>query len=52
MLDFEGNWDSRMPLKEFAYNDIYHSSIRMDPFEALYEGQYKSIIGWFQDGET
>lgn len=36
VLDFQGNWESHLPLAEFAYNNSYHSSIGMAPFEALY----------------
>ena len=31
-----GTWDSQLPLIEFTYNNSYHSSIGMAPFEALY----------------
>ena len=36
VIDFGGSWDSHLPLVEFAYNNSYHSSIGMAPFEALY----------------
>ena len=36
VLDFEGTWETHLPLIEFAYNNSYHSSIRMASFEALY----------------
>ena len=35
-LDFKGNWDDHLPLVEFSYNNNYHASIRMPPYEALY----------------
>ena len=35
MLDFEVQWDDYLPLCELAYNNSYHSSIGMAPFEAL-----------------
>ena len=35
-LDLGGNWDKQVPLMEFAYNNSYHSSIEVAPFEALY----------------
>ena len=38
VIDFRGNWDNHLPLIEFSYNNSYHSSIRMAPFEALYVG--------------
>ncbi|KAH0720138.1 hypothetical protein KY284_005168 [Solanum tuberosum] len=30
----------------------YHSSIQMDPYEALYGRRYRSPIGWFEVGEA
>ena len=41
-----------MPLIEFAYNNSYHSSIQMAPYEALYGRKCRSPIGWFDVGET
>ena len=29
------HWDNFLPLAEFSYNNSYHSSIHMAPFEAL-----------------
>lgn len=37
VLDFSGSWDKRLPPIEFAYNNSFHSSIQMAPFEALYD---------------
>ncbi|KAH0746217.1 hypothetical protein KY285_007874 [Solanum tuberosum] len=34
VIDFGGNWDKFLPLCEFSYNNSYHSSIDMPPFEA------------------
>uniref|UniRef100_A0A2N9III7 Reverse transcriptase n=1 Tax=Fagus sylvatica TaxID=28930 RepID=A0A2N9III7_FAGSY len=36
ILDLGGRWDDHLPLVEFAYNNSYHSSIEMAPYEALY----------------
>ena len=35
-MDFFGSWDPYFPLVEFAYNNSYHSSIDITPYEALY----------------
>ena len=51
-LDFKGNWDDHLPLIEFAYNNSFHSSIGMAPFEALYGRKCRSPIGWFEVGEA
>ena len=36
VLDDMGNWNDVLPLVEFTYNNSYHSSIGMAPYEALY----------------
>ncbi|WMV29458.1 hypothetical protein MTR67_022843 [Solanum verrucosum] len=45
VIDFKGNWDDHFPLIEFAYNNSYHSSMGMDPFEDLYGRRCRSPIG-------
>ena len=40
-----------LPLVEFAYNNSFHSSIFMAPFEDLYGRRCRSLIGWFEVGE-
>ncbi|WMV50856.1 hypothetical protein MTR67_044241 [Solanum verrucosum] len=52
VIDFKGSWDDHLPLIEFAYNNSYHSSIQMAPYEALYGRRYRSHIGWFEVGEA
>ncbi|WMV13915.1 hypothetical protein MTR67_007300 [Solanum verrucosum] len=47
VIDFKGNWDVHLPLIEFVYNNSYHSSIGMVPFEVLYGRMCRSPIGWF-----
>ena len=51
VIDFKGNWDDYLPLIEFSYNNSYHSSIAMAPFEALYGRRCRSPVGWFEVGE-
>ncbi|XP_049369705.1 uncharacterized protein LOC125834617 [Solanum verrucosum] len=51
VLDFKGR-DDYQPLIEFAYNNRYHRSIKMAPYEALYGRKCRSPIGWFETGET
>ena len=50
--DFKGNWDDHLSLIEFSYNNSYHSSIQMAPYEALYERRCRSPVGWFEVGEV
>ncbi|WMV32922.1 hypothetical protein MTR67_026307, partial [Solanum verrucosum] len=51
VIDFKGIWEDHLPLIEFAYNNSYHSSIAMAPFEAIYGRRYRSPVGWFEVGE-
>ena len=51
MLDFKGSWDQYLPLVEFAYNNSYHSSIGMPPYEALYGRKCRSPLCWTEVGE-
>ncbi len=52
VLDFGGQWDDRLPLVEFAYNNSYHSSIGMAPYEAIYERKCRSPLCWTEMGEA
>ena len=51
VLDFQGSWDEHLPLVEFAYNNSFHSSIRISPYEALYGRPYRSPICWEEIGD-
>ncbi|GJR00570.1 putative reverse transcriptase domain-containing protein [Tanacetum coccineum] len=35
-INFEGNWDTHLPLVEFPYNNGYHPNVNCAPFKALY----------------
>ncbi|KAI3695411.1 hypothetical protein L1987_78408 [Smallanthus sonchifolius] len=52
VIEFGGNWDSHLSLIEFSYNNSYHSSIEMAPFEALYGRKCRSPICWNEIGEA
>ncbi|GJV33448.1 putative reverse transcriptase domain-containing protein [Tanacetum coccineum] len=43
-INFGGNWDTRLPLVEFSYNNSYHSSIRCAPIKALYGRKCRSAV--------
>jgi hypothetical protein len=43
-------WEECLPLCEFAYNNSYHSSIGMAPFEALYGKRCRTPICWEEVG--
>ena len=44
VIEFQGNWDDHLPLIEFAYNNSYHSSIGMAPYEALHGRKSRSPV--------
>ena len=48
VIDFGGYWDNFLSLCEFSYNNIYHSSIDMAPFEEPYGKGCRSPIEWFE----
>ncbi|KAI3753681.1 hypothetical protein L2E82_25742 [Cichorium intybus] len=51
IIDFGGSWEDHLPLVEFAYNNTYHSSIQMAPFEALYGAPCRTPTCWTEMGE-
>ncbi|KAL0302734.1 UNVERIFIED_CONTAM: Transposon Ty3-I Gag-Pol polyprotein [Sesamum angustifolium] len=50
IMEFKGNWDDHLPLMEFAYNNSFHSSIGMAPYEALYGRRCRSPVCWDIEG--
>jgi len=52
VLDHLGNWNDVLPLVEFTYNNNYHASIGMTPYEALYGRRCRTPLCWYQDGEA
>ena len=48
VINFRGSWEDYVSLIEFSYNNSYHSSIRIAPFEALYGRRCISPVGWFE----
>ena len=50
-LNFKRSWDDHLPLVEFAYNNSYHSSIGIAPFEALYGRNCRSPLCQDEVGE-
>src|SRR5262249_33932218 len=51
VIDLGGQWDWHLPLIEFAYNNSYHASIDMAPYEALYGRKCRSPVCWEEVGE-
>ncbi|KAD4385982.1 hypothetical protein E3N88_26151 [Mikania micrantha] len=51
IIDFGGSWDDYLPLAEFSYNNSYHSSIGMPPYEMLYERKCRTPVCWGEVGQ-
>ncbi|KAI5341526.1 hypothetical protein L3X38_009401 [Prunus dulcis] len=50
-LQFRSDWDEKLPLMEFAYNNNYQASIGMSLFHALYGKQCRTPFYWNEVGE-
>ena len=46
-----GNWDRYLLLIEFEYNNSYHASIGIAPYEALYGWKCQSPLCWYEPRE-
>ncbi|GJS97565.1 putative reverse transcriptase domain-containing protein [Tanacetum coccineum] len=52
VIDFGNGWDRHLPLVEFSYNNSYHTSIKVAPFEALYCRKCRSPVCWAEVREA
>jgi hypothetical protein len=52
VLDERGSWDELLSLIEFTYNNSFHASIGMAPYEALYGRKCRTPLCWYQNGES
>ncbi|XP_073137213.1 uncharacterized protein [Henckelia pumila] len=50
-MDFGLVWHDHLALVEFAYNNSYHNSIGMAPFEALYGRRSRTPLFWDKVGK-
>ena len=44
VMELYGSWDKYLPLMEFTYNNSYHSSLGMAPYEALYSRKCRTPV--------
>jgi hypothetical protein len=51
VLNYPDKWDKCLPLAEFSYNNSYHKSLRMAPFEALYGRRCHTPVNWIEPSE-
>ena len=50
-LDYGSSWDDNLPYAEFSYNNNYQASLKMSPFEALYERRCRTPLSWDEVGD-
>jgi hypothetical protein len=46
VMDKPSKWEYYLHLVEFAYNNGYQASLRMSPFEALYDRKCNTPVSW------
>ena len=46
VFNFKGSWEEQLYLVEFAYNNSYQQSIKMAPFEVMYDRAYRTPVCW------
>ncbi|GJX67553.1 putative reverse transcriptase domain-containing protein [Tanacetum coccineum] len=51
-LDFGKGWEKHLPLVEYSYNNSYHASIKVAPFEALYGRKCRSPVCCAEVGDV
>ena len=51
VIEFKRSWDKHVPLMEFAYNNNFHASFGIAPYEALYERKCRIPMCWDEAGE-
>ena len=52
VMEFQGSWENHLPLIEFAYNNSFHATIQMAPYEALYGRKCRSPLCWDEVRES
>jgi hypothetical protein len=51
VLEHQGSWDQNLSWAEFSYNNCYQESLKMAPFEVLYERRCHTPLNWIEPGE-
>ena len=46
VMDKPSRWEDYLHLVEFTYNNGYHTSLKMNPFEALYGRNCNTPMSW------
>jgi hypothetical protein len=50
-MEHQGSWDKNLPWAEFSYNNRYQESLKMAPFELLYERRCRTPLNWIEPRE-
>jgi hypothetical protein len=45
-LQHGSSWDKSLPYVEFSYNNSYQVSLKMSPFETLYDRKCRTPLFW------
>jgi transposase InsO family protein len=48
LISYKGSWEKWLPLMKFSYNNSYQESIKMAPFEALYDRKCRTPLNWVE----
>ena len=51
VISFGMDWEKCLPFAEFAYNNIYQSSLGKAPFEVIYGRRSRTPLNWSETGE-
>jgi hypothetical protein len=51
ILHFDKSWDKCLSLAEISYNNSCQASLKMAPFDALYERRCRTPLNWSETGE-
>jgi hypothetical protein len=51
VLQYGRSWDKSLPYAKFSYNNSYQESLKMTPFEMLYDQRCRTPLFWNETGE-
>jgi hypothetical protein len=51
VIEYPESWDKNLPWAEFSYNNNYQQSLKMAPFEVLYEHRCHTPLNWIEPRE-
>lgn len=46
VLDFQGSWEDNIMNMKISFNNSFHASIWMEPYEVLYGRKCRSLLYW------